>query len=419
MMKLVVRVAIGVMALVVVLLVAITRLGPIMSGAYFLAQQRGVHPVEHPLSPSYVPLHKGGVDLATGLYTREDDDLVLKATPPFVLRRTYLTRDRRSLDFGVGSSHNGDWYLYGDGTQFQWAALVLADRRQVRYDRISSGHSFVNAMYENRDSPTEFYGSRVGWDGSQWVLRQRNGSVGKFLPCDAYGEKCVIVEWLDPDGHRTRYSRDSARRLTSIDTGSERIFFEYDQGGRIQRVHDQASHAVTYTYDAKGRLRKAVGSDGVTRSYEYDDRDLLTRIEEPGRIVKNEYDANARCIRQHAWFLDSTGAASGEPYVFEASYKTSGSDVVESTFRESGAPPVRAVYNAKREMESETYDPDTDNMVLIKYDRDAITNLLSGLTVSCRSGRWHFTRSQPASRQTQESVKEQLLEECRKARRTN
>jgi len=227
------------------------------------------------------------------------------------------------------------------------------------------------------------------------------------------------VEWLDADGHRTRYTRDPARRLTAIETASGRIAFEYDQGGRIQRVSDQANHAVTYTYDAKGRLLKAVGSDGVTRAYGYDDRDLLTRIEEPGRIVQNEYDADGRCIRQHAWFFDASGRPAGEPYVFEASYKTSGADVVESTFAESGAPPVRAVYNARRQVESETYGRNTDEGVIIKYDRDATTNLLSGLTVSCRSGRWHFTRSQPASSQTQEAVKQQLLVECGKAQRSN
>jgi hypothetical protein len=93
--------------------------GPITSGGYFLALQRGVHPIDHPLDASYVPLHKGGVDRSTGLYEREDDDLVLKATPPFVLRRTYRTNDRRSLEFGVGASHNGEWYLYGDGAHLE------------------------------------------------------------------------------------------------------------------------------------------------------------------------------------------------------------------------------------------------------------------------------------------------------------
>jgi len=413
------RAALVLVVLVFLLMIAVTLVGPITSGGYFLARQRGVHPIDHPLDASYVPRHKGGVDRSTGLYEREDDDLVLKATPPFILRRTYRTNDRRSLEFGVGASHNGEWYLYGDGVQFQWVTLVLADSAQVRYDRISSGHSFANAMYQHWESPTEFYGSRIGWDGSQWVLREHDGSVGKFLPCNAPWEKCAIVEWLDADGHRTRYTRDPARRLTAIETASGRIAFEYDQGGRIQRVSDQANHAVTYTYDAKGRLLKAVGSDGVTRAYGYDDRDLLTRIEEPGRIVQNEYDADGRCIRQHAWFFDASGRPAGEPYVFEASYKTSGADVVESTFAESGAPPVRAVYNARRQVESETYGRNTDEGVIIKYDRDATTNLLSGLTVSCRSGRWHFTRSQPASSQTQEAVKQQLLVECGKAQRSN
>jgi YD repeat-containing protein len=350
---------------------------------------------------------------------REDADVVLGATPPFVLRRTYRTNDRVSREFGVGSSHNGEWYLYGDGDQFQWLALVLADGGQIRYDRVSSGASFWNAMYEHWETPTEFYASRVGWNGTQWVLREYDGSVGKFLGCGWAGSKCSMVEWLDADGHATHFRRDATPRLTSIESGSQRISFEYDRNGRIQRVIDQANHTVSYSYDASGRLRKAVSSEGVTRSYDYDDQDRVTRIEEPGRIVQNAYDATGRCIRQRAWFTGAQSSPSDEPYTFEASYKTSGSQVVETTFVESGAPPIRYAFNAKGALASETYEPDTEEMVAVKYDRDALTNLVSGLTVSCRSGRWHFTRSLPATSRTKDQVKQQLLAECSKSRRAN
>ncbi len=415
-MEKVLRATLAVIVVLVVLVVVATLGGPLLSGGLFLARQGKVHPEDHPLDASYVPLHKGHLDISTGLYVREDEDIVLAATPPFVLRRTYRTEDRVSREFGVGSSHNGEWYLYGDGVQFQWLALVLADGGQVRYERASSGASFWNAMYEHWETSSEFYGSRVGWDGSQWVLREYDRSVGKFLPCASWGSKCSIVEWLDADGHATHFKRDKARRLTSIETGSQRIYFEYDQSGRVQRVADQGNHGVTYSYDAQGRLRKAVSWDGVTRSYDYDDQDRLTRIEEPGRTVQNEYDTTGRCVRQHAWLTGAGASPTHEPYIAEASYKVSGSRVIETTFVETGAPPIRYVFNAKGAVESETYEPGTDEMVAVKYDRDAQTNLLSGLTVSCRSGRWHFSRSQPANPRTEEQVKQQLLAECSKAR---
>src|SRR5204863_2887890 len=39
------------------------------------------------------PRHKGGASLSTGIYTREDDDLVLNTSMPLVLHRAYNSGD--------------------------------------------------------------------------------------------------------------------------------------------------------------------------------------------------------------------------------------------------------------------------------------------------------------------------------------
>src|SRR5262245_48477102 len=49
------------------------------------------------------PLHKGGADLSTGVYGREDDDLVVNTPMPIVLRRTYNSGDGHSRQFGVNT----------------------------------------------------------------------------------------------------------------------------------------------------------------------------------------------------------------------------------------------------------------------------------------------------------------------------
>ena len=53
------------------------------------------------------PLHKGGADLSTGVYVREDDDLVVNTPLPIVLRRTYNSGDQYSRQFGVDAMHPG------------------------------------------------------------------------------------------------------------------------------------------------------------------------------------------------------------------------------------------------------------------------------------------------------------------------
>src|SRR5207248_328275 len=91
------------------------------------------------LSDAYTPLHTGHIDTGTGLYVREDEDLVLSGAPSFVLRRTYRTRDSRSRAFGIGASHTGEWFLVGDSETFQWADLVLEDGGRIHYERTSKG----------------------------------------------------------------------------------------------------------------------------------------------------------------------------------------------------------------------------------------------------------------------------------------
>src|SRR5690349_3551106 len=111
--------------------------GPVVSGAIFLLipARRPSH--AHDLSATYKPFHKGHVDLATGLYIREDEDIVVRGTPALILRRTYLSNYREPKEFGIGTTHNGERYLVGDGQRFSWAALIFADGSRVRFNRIS------------------------------------------------------------------------------------------------------------------------------------------------------------------------------------------------------------------------------------------------------------------------------------------
>ena len=92
-------------------------LGPLTSGALFLLMP-GDEPATPDASPTDTPLHKGYTDLATGLYVREDDDVIVDGAPRLALRRTYLSGDRYSRAFGVGTTHAGERYLIGDGDRF-------------------------------------------------------------------------------------------------------------------------------------------------------------------------------------------------------------------------------------------------------------------------------------------------------------
>ena len=223
--------------------------GPAASGALLLLLPSGQTQIDHDLPATYAALHKGYVDLATGLYIREDEDLVVGGTPALILRRTYLSGDHFSRQFGVGTTHSGERYLIGDGARFQWAELILATGTRVRFRRTSPGTSFLNAMFAHQSSPSEWMDAQMGWTGGGWALRRADGELLRFQACSPGSAGiCSLLSERDPDGHTIRYTRNSSGRLTSMAAADRWIAFEYDNRSRIIRASDSGGREVGYGY---------------------------------------------------------------------------------------------------------------------------------------------------------------------------
>ena len=359
--------------------------GAVSSGALLLLRPASDRPHEHDLPETYRPRHKGHIHLGTGLYVREDEDLVVRGTPALILRRTYLSGHRLANGFGIGTTHEGERHLVGDPEKFQWVALVLPDGGQVRFERVSSGTSFYNAMYEHRATPTEWLGARLGWTGNGWALRRADGTLLVFQGCGSGSAPvCSILRERDSDGHVVHYRRDSDGRLSRIEAEDNRwIAFDYDEGNHIRRVYDQAGREVTYAYDAAGRLSKVNSHDGRESRYEYTDLDELRRIVDRGLTIENTYDSG-RVIRQ------VTHAVGGEePFTFDFAYQTRGGVVVQADTTRSDGTWTRYTYGPHRYIDSETWGSDGLVPSTFVYERDPVTNVITALTLTCpdRTGR--------------------------------
>ena len=113
------------------------------------------------------------VNLATGLFVLDSTDLVLPDVMPLAVTRTYRPNDSTSYSFGIGAVSQYDLMLYDatpGGAHWMEAYLILPDGGRIRYDRISPGASWVDAVLENSTSPTAFYKSRIKWNGTGWDL---------------------------------------------------------------------------------------------------------------------------------------------------------------------------------------------------------------------------------------------------------
>jgi hypothetical protein len=197
--------------------------GPLSSGALFLLRPPRGSGVADAIPVDYVPVHKGHVDLETGLYIRENEDLIVPGTPALVLRRTYLSGYRVPRQFGIGESHNGEEFVIGDSERFQWVAIVRADGATVNFKRTSGGTSYNNAMYVHDETPTAWHGSKLGWVGFEWALRKPDGTVATYRGCGSNGDyNCGILRSSYPDGHSMYYRRDPRGRLLRMDDGDGR-----------------------------------------------------------------------------------------------------------------------------------------------------------------------------------------------------
>lgn len=350
--------------------------GPLSSGALFLLLPARSQSRPTDIPYSYRPLHKGHVDLATGLYIREDDDFIVSSSPHFVWRRAYLSRDRVARQLGIGTTHNADWYLYGDPADLKRIDVIMEDGSRVRFDRTSWGRTYANAMFEHTSSATEFYGARLGWTGQNWALRYWGGELAIFQASDTPGIPCVLISTRDDQGKIVRFKRDAAGVLRTIEAGTEQLRFEYDHMKRIVRAV-QGPHEARYEYDDRGRMVRSTVS-GVVRSFQYGARDEMIRIEEPDQVIENSYDDALRVIGQ---VVRRPGRVQS---TYSFAYTVRGKAIIETAVTSPDGSRTTYRWNDQRRQHLEIYEGPGESPIMVQYARaDGV--FTGSLTISCTS----------------------------------
>ena len=353
--------------------------GPMSSGALDLLRPVSAEAQHREFPDSYRPRHKGHVDLGTGLYIREDEDLIVRGVPALVFQRTYRSRDRDVRELGIGTTHGGELYLIGDPASFQWAELILADGGRIRFERTSPGTSYLNAMFTHRSPSATWDGAQLGWVGSEWVLRKNDGTRMRFLACGGGlpVRACAIVQEIDSDGHAIDYRRDATGRLLRIQADERWIALDYDDRGRISQASDNAKRWVRYEYDQPGRLARVTSSDGREHRYEYTALDEMALISDPGKIIENIYQ-DGRVVEQV-----NRSPGDDEPYVFNFAWRVTDRRVIEVESRESDGTSKRYAFNAARYPVIESHGMIGMQPLTFEYTRDPITNVVTSMTVTC------------------------------------
>lgn len=332
------------------------------------------------------------IDLYTGLYIRANVDLEIPDTIPIKLERTYRNADRKSRAFGIGTSHPYDMFIVGDAVAFTYVELILADGGRIRYDRISAGKGYADGVFEHTNSPTEFYRSRISWNGTGWTVALQDGSSYKILGCSPNSTRpgqCGVIEHRDAHGNVLKIERQPNGNITRIISPSNKwIAFTYDKGDRVTRADSSIGDWVSYKYDDKGRLTSVDLPPAISlpsrpkirrlNRYQYDDEDRMTAVFEPRVEAHNFYDHDL-CIRQTV----SSHGQSGDfkfNYIFDAQKKHIRTEVNEpdGTLR-------RVTFDADGYTLADVRHVGRSDEAALNYQLNPHTKSVESLSISCKS----------------------------------
>lgn len=335
------------------------------------------------------------IDLYTGLYVRTNTDLFVRDTIPIGVQRTYRNADNRSRSFGIGTSHLYDMFIVGDAAAFTYVELILADGGRIRYDRVSPGRGYADGVFEHTSTPTEFYRSRITWNGGGWTVALHDGSAYKLLGCNPSSTKpgqCGAVEFRSSRGEIVGIKRQPNGDITRvISPHGKWIAFTYDEKDRVTVAEASDGRTVKYGYDGKGLPITVTPSRGPKLRYGYDDENRLTTIFERGEVIRNFYDQDL-CVRQ-LWSFRKKRMVFKFKYIFDNQKRH-----VETDVGEPDGTVRKVVFNEHGYPVSDTRHLGRKDEAALIYRRDSRTNALQNLTVTCSSKQITLRLTKPIGR---------------------
>jgi YD repeat-containing protein len=239
------------------------------------------------------------VDLRVGTLITRTSDLFVAGKIPLAATRCYRSWDNTARTLGRNTALSWDLFPIGSRQPYTYIEIITCDGQQLRYERISKGTGYADAVYEHRETATPFLGSRISWNGNGWDLKLRDGSLYLF-PESYYAKKPVdgaLIGFRDANGLGVKVERRERRNLKQIIAPDQRsITFEHDPSDRIIKAEDDQKRRVEYRYDPGGRLVEVWGLRSTIR-FKYANTYLM-EIEENGRRkVEFDYEEKNRLSR--------------------------------------------------------------------------------------------------------------------------
>lgn len=341
----------------------------------FTGAMIGNWPQGFPLPPEIAYAVRGGfagdpVDLGTGRFLYQKTDLYIPDTIPISVTRTYRPDDSWSRTFGLGTGIDYDMILSAS-PDYSGGDLVFAGGGRVHFTRINSGNGATDGVFEAQNTPTEFFGSRLTWNGNGWDLKMQDdrtyvfGNDGPLAAIrDRFGNEVTIAR-------ANNQPRGNITQVTS--PHGHWIRFTYDSRNHVTKATDSAGRTVNYTYDID-RLATVQDAKGGVSHYDWDptQANRILSITDARQIayLTNEYDSGGRITKQTL----ANGGTYRFDYTFDGAGKITRTDVTDPrgfirrvTIDSTGYPvsDIRALGTPEQQTILTERDPATDRILSV------------------------------------------------------
>jgi len=226
------------------------------------------------------PFSGDPVNLMTGNYVLQADDLHIVGNYPLSFIRTYNSLSDENTVCGNRWSHNHQVYLIDHHKTIE---IHTGDGGQVRtFERTDAGEYTTNELAKES--------LRLSMEGYIY----KNIQNQTFL----FNKDGLCKEIKDKNENFTAYTYTN-NLLTKVQNSAGYLLFSYNNDGKLECVSDHSGRSVTFEY-SNGNLIKAANLLGGFKKYTYDENNLLIEEITPYGVKKvvNEFDQDGRAVKQ-------------------------------------------------------------------------------------------------------------------------
>ncbi|MFH1148759.1 MAG: DUF6531 domain-containing protein [Pseudomonadota bacterium] len=238
------------------------------------------------------------MDIRTGNFFTQHEDLVIPGRIPLQIIRTYNSQDKDDGPFGYGWSFTYHITLLGVQDVAQpLQVLRSAEGRRLEFEDNGDG-TFTSPLGWQSKTLKSLSGGSILTEkkGTQYIFNQRNLAAIK-----------------DRNGNRILLGYDQTGKLTTVkDDAGRTLRFCYGSNNKITGITDPAGRVFTYDYDINGNLVSFTDPSGNTTRYAYDSLHRMTGITDPkgNTFLRNTYDSQNRLAQQFydggTWYFSIT-----------------------------------------------------------------------------------------------------------------